>query len=54
MNIYLWNTPQLIISINAFILDSHKHISSHQNDQTRRPNETPYEVVFCAQPTPVM
>lgn len=27
-------------------------LRSYQNDQTCRPNETPYEVVFCAQPTP--
>lgn len=26
----------------------------YQNDQTRRANETPNKVIFCAQPAPAM
>lgn len=34
-----------------FVDDYSKSQEINQNDQTRRPNETPDEVVFCAQPT---
>lgn len=43
-----------MISINTFILGFYKDSRAHQNDQARGANETPYEVVFCAQPAPVI